>query len=108
MGDPHVIKKRGKQEEEDFKILFRGYFASMCVFANRYLEDGEMARDVVHDVFCRLWENPSELVGVANVKNYLYTSVKNRCLDVLRRENIHHRYVEWEQENEKEREEFLR
>ena len=107
MGDPHVIKKRGKQEEEDFKILFRGYFASMCVFANRYLEDGEMARDVVHDVFCRLWENPSELVGVANVKNYLYTSVKNRCLDVLRRENIHHRYVEWEQENEKEREEFF-
>ena len=80
MGDPHVIKKRGKQEEEDFKILFRDYFASMCVFANRYLEDGEMARDVVHDVFCRLWENPSELVGVANVKNYLYTSVKTCCV----------------------------
>ena len=80
MGDPHVIKKRGKQEEEDFKILFRDNFASMCVFANRYLEDGEMARDVVHDVFCGLWENPSD---------------------------IHHRYVEWEQENEKEREEFF-
>ena len=107
MGGPHVIKKRGKQEEENFKILFRDYFVSMCVFANRYLEDGEMARDVVHDVFCGLWENPSELVDVANVKNYLYTSVKNRCLDVLRRENIHHRYVEWEQANEKEREEFF-
>lgn len=107
MGGPYVIKKRGKQEEENFKILFRDYFVSMCVFANRYLEDGEMARDVVHDVFCGLWENPSELVDVANVKNYLYTSVKNRCLDVLRRENIHHRYVEWEQENEKEREEFF-
>ena len=47
MGGPHVIKKRGKQEEENFKILFRDYFVSMCVFANRYLEDGEMARDVV-------------------------------------------------------------
>ena len=55
MGGPHVIKKRGKQEEENFKILFRDYFVSMCVFANRYLEDGEMARDVVHDVFCGLW-----------------------------------------------------
>ena len=54
MGGPHVLKKRGKQEEENFKILFRNYFVSMCVFANRYLEDGEMARDVVHDVFCGL------------------------------------------------------
>ena len=107
MSSRHTINKRSKQEEESFKILFRDYFAPMCVFADRYLRDGEMSRDVVHDVFCRIWENPSELDGVANVKNYLYTSVKNRCLDVLRREDIHHRYVEWQQNEEKEGEDFF-
>lgn len=107
MSNRQTTRKRSEQEEEYFKILFRDYFASMCVFADRYLHDGEIARDVVHDVFCRIWENPSELTGVSNVKNYLYTSVKNRSLDVLRRENIHHRYVEWEREKEKEGEEFF-
>ena len=55
MGGSTRNKERTKQEEEDFKTLFRDYFVSMCIFANRYLEDGEMARDVVHDVFCKLW-----------------------------------------------------
>lgn len=107
MSDLYAINGRSNQEEERFKALFRDYFASMCVFAGRYLQDGEMARDVVHDVFCRIWENPSELIGVANVKNYLYTSVRNRCLDALRRENIHQRYLEWEQKEEKESADFF-
>lgn len=107
MSNRQTTSKRSKQEEEYFKILFRDYFASMCVFADRYLHDGEIARDVVHDVFCRIWENPSELTGVSNVKNYLYTSVRNRSLDVLRREDIHHRYVEWQREEGEESEEFF-
>lgn len=95
MSDPNKqLQHRSGQDEEHFKVLFREYFASMCIFAERYLDDGEMAKDVVHDVFCGIWERPSELTGVSNVKNYLYTIVKNRCLDVLRRESVCHRYVE--------------
>lgn len=108
MSDRYIsTSKRSKQDEERFKVLFRDYFASMCVFAGRYVQDGELARDVVHDVFCKIWENPAEWRGVSNVKNYLYTSVKNRCLDVLRREDIHRRYVEWEEKGEKESSEFF-
>lgn len=107
MSDRHTINKRSKQDEERFKALFRDYFVSMCVFAGRYVQDGELVRDVVHDVFCRLWENPAEWNGVSNVKNYLYTSVRNRCLDVLRREDIHHRYLEWQQKEVVESDEFF-
>ena len=81
-------------DEERFKNLFHSYFASMCVFAERYLEDREAAKDVVHDVFCRIWEKPEELMAVDSVKNYLYMVVKNRCLNVLRRQCIHHLYSE--------------
>lgn len=102
MTDRRLINKRSREDEERFKVLFREYFGSMCVFAGRYLHDEEMARDVVHDVFCGLWENLSELTEVSNMKNYLYTSVRNRCLDLLRRENIHHRYTEWKLKEEEE------
>jgi RNA polymerase sigma-70 factor (ECF subfamily) len=41
---------------------------------------------VVEDCFVRLWEK-RELIESANaVKPYLYTSVRNRCLDVLRKQ----------------------
>ena len=81
-----------KDRKEKFQILFRAYFGSMCVFATRYLEDEEEAKDVVHDVFCGLWEDPSMLDRVENERGYLYTIVKNRCIDVLRRREIHARY----------------
>lgn len=81
-----------KGRKEKFQTLFRAYFGSMCVFATRYLEDEEEAKDVVHDVFCGLWEDPSMLDRVENERGYLYTIVKNRCIDVLRRREIHARY----------------
>lgn len=82
-----------KDRKEKFQALFRAYYGSMCVFAARYLGDEEEAKDVVHDMFCHLWENPEELAKVTNERNYLYVLVRNRCLDVLRRREARDRYV---------------
>lgn len=107
MDDRREPGQRSKQDEESFKTLFRTYFSSMCVFAEHYLNDGEMARDVVHDVFCGVWEDLAGLGQVSNVKNYLYTTVKNRCLDIIRREHVRDRCAERLQLEMKESEEFF-
>ena len=107
MSDRQLYTGRSKEDEECFKTLFRDYFASMCVFANHYLEDGEMAKDVVHDVFCEIWENPVKSDHVSNMKNFLYTIVKNRCLDILRREHVRQHCVEQLRLEMKEGEEYF-
>ncbi|MEG2792112.1 MAG: sigma-70 family RNA polymerase sigma factor, partial [Odoribacter sp.] len=90
-----IFKKHSKKQEEDnYKALFREYFASMCLFAEHYLGDYEMARDAVHDVFCRLWESAVCFDGIENKKGYLYTIVRNHCLDLIKRRNVRDRYAQ--------------
>lgn len=53
-----------------------------------------MAEDVAQDAFMAFWKNRH---SVANndlaIKDYLYTSVRNSCLNLLRREKVISRYL---------------
>lgn len=93
--------------EEKFKALFREYFSSLCVFACRYLSDPDLAKDAVHDVFTRLWESKGQLDQLLNEKSYLYTLVRNRCLDLLRNQTVRQKYANTPDFTDKGNEEFL-
>lgn len=79
------IKKRDK---EAFRYLYEYYFAKMVLFAESYLYDEEEAKDVVQDLFFHLWKNAGTLQIDTSVKAYLFTSVRNRCLNVIRDRKI--------------------
>ena len=96
-----------RERKERFQRLFRDYFASMCAFATRYLEDGEEAKDVAHDVFCYLWEHPAELERVEDERTYLYVVTRNKCLDILRRRSARSRYEQSVSSEEKEEPAFF-
>lgn len=93
--------------EEKFEFLFREYFASLCLFANHYLFDPELAKDAVHDVFISLWELPVQLDRLTNEKAYLYTIVRNRCLDIRRKQNIRRKYTTSNKWAKKENDDYL-
>ena len=79
--------------EDKFKALFRENFGSMCIFAERFLGDMEQARDVVYELFSQLWQHPDDISHVANIRQYTYAMVRNRCIDLLRRRTLHAQYV---------------
>ncbi len=54
------------------------------MFANKYVEDLEHSKDVVQDVFVKVWKQEVEFENRLAVKTYLYTSVRNKCLDLLK------------------------
>ena len=56
----------------------------MCFFANGYVEDIETSKDIVQNVFIKIWEDNVEFKSELTVKSYLYTSVKNKSLDYLK------------------------
>jgi RNA polymerase sigma-70 factor (ECF subfamily) len=67
-------------KENEIEQLFRQHYAQMAKLARTMLYDDEEARDVVSEVFAALIR--SDIVPV-NIKNYLLTSVRNRCLSIL-------------------------
>jgi RNA polymerase sigma-70 factor (ECF subfamily) len=68
-----------------FNLLFKSHFKSLCISALLLVKDEKIAEDVVQDVFLKIWSKRNELEQVANITSYLYTSVKNACLDQLRK-----------------------
>ena len=59
----------------------------MCIrdrFAESYLYDEEEAKDLVQDLFFYIWDHANTLQVATSLKAYLYTSLRNRCLNVLR------------------------
>ncbi|WP_113664024.1 RNA polymerase sigma-70 factor [Pedobacter nanyangensis] len=74
-----------KGDVEAFNTLFRAQYKSLCIGALVLLKDQERAEDVVQDVFLKVWAKREELGNITNISGYLYTSVKNACLDELRK-----------------------
>lgn len=69
----------------NFEQVYIAYFSKMKRFAKEYVVSEADAENVVHDVFLDMWEKRDTLVSRINLVAYLFTSVKNRCIDCLRR-----------------------
>ena len=68
-----------------FSELFKRYHSKLISFATCFLPNYEEAEDVVSEVFIRLLQNQSQLMEIDNFEGYLYYSVKNQCLNQLKK-----------------------
>lgn len=69
------------------------YHKQLVYFANYYV--GDLAEDCVADVFIKLINMPDTYV-IDEVRHFLWTSVRNKCLNVLthlERKNKHHKAI---------------
>lgn len=89
-------------DEEAFRALFYDFFSPLCIFARRYLDSMDDCEDVVQEVFYRIWKNRAQLHIETSVRNFLLTSVRNACLDSLRRDMAEESWIVHLQENREE------
>lgn len=84
---------KGNKKEEAFKDMFGKNYSDMYYCALFFVNDAETAKDIVHDIFAKLWEefSPDEHSYTAA---FLRQCVRNRCLDHLKHENIKNRYAQ--------------
>lgn len=73
-----------KGDEKTFSSIFRLHYPALLNYAGRLVRDEEDAKDIVQEVFCRLYENRANLNVNTSLKSYLYKSVYNRCLDLIK------------------------
>ena len=76
---------------EKYHNLFVAHYGDLCNYASLFVPRHD-AEDVVSDIFTGLIEtkNPSDIS-----RNYLYTSVKNRCLNRIRNAQSDKAYQEY-------------
>lgn len=79
------------QEEDSrpaFKEIFQAYYKRLHGFAYNYLGDIQEAEDVVQTVFLRLWEQRKNWNISVPLKSYLFSSVRNESLNVIRHRQV--------------------
>lgn len=68
----------------NYQRIYTAYAPILIRFARKFVSDF-LAEDMVQDVFLRLWDKKVFLLCEDELKRVLYTSVKNACIDQLRR-----------------------
>ncbi len=77
---------------KSFESIFRQYYQMLCSYAYKFVNDNDMAEEIVQDLFYKLWEKRSEIQVTSSLKSYLFSSVHNRCLKYIEHRNVESRY----------------
>lgn len=70
--------------DSDFKTKVLPVSKKVLRFATHFLKDEDDARDVVQDIFLKLWQKRKELDHVENWEAFAMRMTRNRCLDIIR------------------------
>ncbi len=91
--DPQFVQKIKSGDEFAYKRLFDEYYVPLCIFAKRFTNDLDASKDIVQDLFVKLYHDRDHLDVKTSLKSYLYQAVKNRCLNYVKHEQIHATHI---------------
>jgi RNA polymerase sigma-70 factor (family 1) len=77
-----------KGEERGFSYFFQLHYRPLVFFAKRILNGDSLAEDVVENSFLKLYEKRASVKLSSTVKGFLYTAVRNGCLDTIRQKKL--------------------
>lgn len=80
-------------KEKQFKALFEKYYTKLYYSSLAIVRDEDDARDVVNDVFAHIWETHDSYEDTVN-SMYLYTSIRHRSLDLLKKKKVREKYLQ--------------
>lgn len=94
-----IVEKLQSGDERFYKSIFYEYYAALTFFANKYVKDLETAKEIVQELFVKIYERRFSIKIDSSFKSYLYKAVHNSCINhinhVLVREH-HHQQIKYQ------------
>lgn len=89
------MKQINERHSGAFRLLFMNFYPALVSFALHYLKEREQSEDIVQEVFVSAWTNKMDYASYAGLKTFLYTSVKNACINYLKHLEVENKYVSY-------------
>jgi RNA polymerase sigma-70 factor (ECF subfamily) len=80
-------------DKKSFHVLFTELYPLLHNIAIQYVNEVDDAKDIVQNAFLKLWENRQTIKQNSNLRNYLFTLVKNACIDYIRKKQNYNQHV---------------
>jgi RNA polymerase sigma-70 factor, ECF subfamily len=81
-------------DEQALELLFRKYYSRLCSYANKYVNDPEEAREIVQEVFIKIWERREDIDPEESLGPYLFRITCNNSINRLRHRKVVGKYAE--------------
>ncbi len=79
--------------ERAFNLLVAKYHNSLILYAQTISNCRMEAEEIVNDVFLKFWSSKDKINHYLSVKYYLKVSVRNRAIDLIRKNKKYKKYV---------------
>lgn len=83
--DDQWIERVKKGDKDAFEEIYRCYYPQLGPFLMRYVNSDDVAEDIIHNVFYKVWDNRERLRADGTLKAYLFKAVRNQALNHLSR-----------------------
>ncbi len=92
--DAQLFARVKTDDHAAFTEIYERYWSVLFIHAFKIIKNEEKAMDVVQDTFTLLWEKAKDSSIQVSLKAYLYTCVRNRTLDAIRRQVVAEKYLD--------------
>lgn len=69
-----------------YEIIFKRYYQELYRFAYTYLRDQVPSEEMAQEVFLYMWEKRGQIEIKTTLKTYMYSAIKNKCLNYIKYE----------------------
>ena len=73
--ESEIVHELEAGNEVCLNMLFDNYYRSLCVYAFRFVSDGDDVEDIVQEVFVSFWMNKKRTVFSGSIRSYLFGAV---------------------------------
>lgn len=91
--DTDILAGFLNKDEKALEQLYARFYGQLCYFAEKLVLSRQAAEEIVIDVFVRVWNAQVTFTSFLHLRGYLFESVKNESLNLLKREDRYARHL---------------
>lgn len=80
-------------DQSAFTEIYNRYWSVMYAHVYKMLRDREEAKDVIQEIFSKLWLKATEIRSNQNLAGLLYVAARNRVLNLMEQNRVRNDYV---------------
>ena len=93
LNEQELLRQLSAGDVAALRVIIQVYFPLLCSYAEKFLPDTSLAKDIAQETFIKLWRHKDRFENISGLKSFLFTVTKHGCLNLQRgREREEERY----------------
>lgn len=93
LSDSELIGLLRSGDHAAYTEIYQRYWPILFRHARKMLRDDDEATDVIQEVFTAFWSKSAELILTVSLSSYLYSSTRNKVIDLVNRNKLKNNYL---------------